>query len=159
MRRVRDDGGMDPRGPSTALDASTRAALDACLDAEGVVAAFVFGSGARGRAGPLSDVDIGLWVDPALDPKQRLDLQLRLMAEATAVLGGREPDLVVLNEASPLLRHRALQGRQMLVERDRARRVQLEAAAIVEFLDTAPLRAELARGLRHRVAEGRLGRP
>jgi predicted transcriptional regulator len=47
---------------------------------------------------------------------------------------------------------------QRLIERDHATRVSLEAGAIVEYLDTEPLRAELARGLRHRIEEGRFGR-
>ena len=37
-------------------------------------------------------------------------------------------------------------------------RVRLETRAILDYLDTAPLRAELGRGVRRRMREGRFGR-
>jgi hypothetical protein len=57
------------------------------------------------------------------------------------------------------MRQRAIRDAVRLVERDRAERVRLEARAIIDYLDTQPLRDEMARGLRHRIEEGRFGRP
>jgi len=45
-----------------------------------------------------------------------------------------------------------------LIERDPRARVRFEARAMLDYLDTKPLRDELARGLRHRLEEGRFGR-
>jgi uncharacterized protein len=150
---------IDDRGPPVALDAEALGRLASALDVEGVVAAFVFGSLATGRVTPLSDVDVGVWLDPGLSSKQRLAAQLRLMAEAAAVLGTDEVDLVVLNDAPPLLQHRAMRARLPLVERQPKVRVRLEAGAQLQYLDTKPLREEIARGLHERLAEDRFGRP
>jgi predicted nucleotidyltransferase len=68
--------------------------LTAALDRDGVVAAMLIGSQARGEVGPLSDVDIAVWHEPDLDPSLRLRLQLDLIEAAegalgTALCGGR----------------------------------------------------------------------
>lgn len=80
------------------------------------------------------------------------------MRDASEALGTPEVDVVPLNDATPLMRHRAIRDGRRLIERDRDERVRLETRAILDYLDTAPLRAELSRGLRHRIEEGRFGR-
>jgi uncharacterized protein len=132
--------------------------LSHALDHDGVVAAMLIGSQARGTTGPLSDVDIAIWHDPALDSRGRFDLQLGLAGDAGRALGTDEIDVVMLNHAPPLLRHRAIRDGRRLVERDHDERVRLETRAILDYLDTAPLRAELGRGVRRRMKEGRFGR-
>jgi hypothetical protein len=67
-------------------------------------------------------------------------------------------DVVVLNDASPLLVQRARQSGVLLVDRDPRMRIRLETRALIEYLDTKPLRDELARGTRNRLAEDRFGR-
>lgn len=140
------------------LDAAARERLARALDREGVVAAMLIGSQARGDAGPLSDVDVAVWHEPGLDPSQRLSLQLGLASAAADALGTDEVDVVMLNRAPPLLRQRAIRDAVRLVERNRDERVRLETRAVLDYLDTAPLRAELGRGLRRRIKEGRFGR-
>ena len=119
----------------------------------------LIGSQARGNPGPLSDVDVAVWHEPGLGPSQRLSLQLGLASAAGQALGSNEVDIVMLNRAPPLLRQRAIRDAVRLVERDPKRRVRFEANALLEFLDTKPLRAEASRGLRKRIEEGRFGRP
>jgi predicted nucleotidyltransferase len=140
------------------LDASALKRLSKALDREGVVAAMLIGSQARGTAGSLSDVDIAVWCDPELDSRARFDLQLGLASEASRALHTDEIDVVPLNDAPPLIRHRAIRDGKRLVERDHDERVRLETRAILDYLDTAPLRVELGRGMRRRMREGRFGR-
>lgn len=146
------------RRPVPRLDDATRTRLAAALDREGVVSVALFGSQAEGSAGPLSDVDLAVWLDPELSVSARLDARLELASAAADALGGTEVDLVILNDASPLLRHRARRGAVLLVDRNPRTRVRLEAGALVDYLDTQPLRDELDRGLHNRMAEGRFGR-
>ena len=163
-RGVSDDEvvtGIDDRGGGTParLDEVDRARLAAALDTPGVVAALLFGSQSGGIVTPMSDVDVGVWLDPALEVGARLDARLRLALATEEALGGRaEVDLVVLNDASPLLRHRARESGTLLVERDPVTRIRLETRALVEYLDTKPLREELAHGTRSRLSEDRFGR-
>jgi uncharacterized protein len=149
----------DDRGPPVVVDTEALARLASALDIEPVVSAELFGSHASGRPGPLSDVDVAVWLDPELDSAERFAARLRLMDSAAAALGTEEVDLVVLNDAAPLLQHRARRGAIRLVDRDASSRVRFEADALVRYLDTAPLREEFARGLKHRLEEGRFGRP
>lgn len=53
---------------------------------------------------------------------------------------------------------RAIRDGKRLVERDHDERVRLETRALLEYLDTEPLRVELGRGMRRRTREGRFGR-
>jgi hypothetical protein len=149
---------IDERSRVPRVDEAARKRLSAALDREGVVAAMLIGSQARGEVGPLSDVDLAVWHEPGLGPSQRLSLQLSLMSAAGEALRTDEVDLVMLNQAPPLLRHRAIRDAVRLVERDPKRRVQFEAKALIDYLDTMPLRAEASRGLRNRIKEGRFGR-
>jgi uncharacterized protein len=149
---------IDEESRVPALDEDALQRLSHALDHEGVVAAMLIGSQARGNPGPLSDVDIAVWHDPDLDSRDRFNLQLSLASDAGRALRTDEVDVVMLNDAPPLMRHRAIREGKRLVERDQDERVRLETRAILDYLDTAPLRAELGRGVRRRMEEGRFGR-
>lgn len=149
---------IDEKSRVPPIDEAALERLSHALDHDGVVAAMLIGSHARGTAGPLSDVDIAVWHDPNLDPRGRFDLRLSIAGDASRALGTDEIDVVMLNHAPPLLRHRAIRDGRRLVERDHDERVRLETRAILDYLDTAPLRAELGRGVQRRMEEGRFGR-
>jgi predicted nucleotidyltransferase len=149
---------IDERSRVPRIDEAALGRLSHVLDQEGMVAAMLIGSQARGNPGPLSDVDVAVWHDPDLDSRGRFDLHLRLASDAGRALGTDEIDVVMLNHAPPLMRHRAIREGKRLVERDHDERVRLETQAILDYLDTAPLRAELGRGVRRRMKEGRFGR-
>lgn len=149
---------LDDRGSPIRLGDVALARLAAALDRDGVVAGALFGSQAAAQAGGLSDVDVAVWLDPDSTVEQRLEVRLELTNAAARALGTDDVDVVVLNDAAPLLVHRAAQSAVRLVDRDARARVRLEADALVQYLDTIPLRDELARGLRHRIEEGRFGR-
>jgi predicted nucleotidyltransferase len=142
------------------IDDAALQRLREALDMEGVVAAMLIGSQARGEAGPLSDVDIAIWHEPGIeDSKRVLELQLSLMGAASRALGTGEVDVVMLNHAPPLLQQRAIRDAVRLVERDRAQRVRFETRAVLDYLDTAPLRVALKENLKRQFEEDRFGRP
>ncbi|MDQ3648012.1 MAG: nucleotidyltransferase domain-containing protein [Actinomycetota bacterium] len=140
------------------VDEQALGRLARALDREGVVAASLFGSRANETAGPLADIDLAVWADPGLSAQSRSRLRLDLAAAAAEALGTGEIDLVLLNSAPVLLRHRVMRDGRLIIERSRAQRVRLETSSLLEFLDTVPLRESLARGRRRRLAEGRFGR-
>lgn len=141
------------------LDEAALERLSRALDREGVIAAMLIGSQARGTPGPLSDVDVAVWHEPGLDTAGQRHLQLELARVASEALHTDEVDIIMLNRAPPLLRHRAVRDAKLLVERDPVARVRLDARALLDYLDTKPLRTEMSRGLRQRIREGRFGRP
>ena len=150
---------IDENGPPIVVDAAARERLSVALDRDGVVAAMLFGSQATGKAGPLSDIDVAVWADPALGQSERFDLRLALLGEVSGALHTDEVELVVLNDAPPLLQHRALRDSMRLIDRDPPCRIRLETRAILDYLDTKPLRELFGAAALERLAEGRFGRP
>jgi uncharacterized protein len=151
---------IDDREPAIVLNGERWRALAELFERQpDVVAACLFGSQARGDAGPLSDVDLAVWLDDDPEPDRCLSRQLALSAQAALLLGTDEVELVVLNGAPPLLAQRVIRDGEVLAERSALARVRLETEAIIRYLDTIPLREELGRGLERRLAAGTFGRP
>jgi predicted nucleotidyltransferase len=126
--------------------------LESC---EQVEFAYLFGSRSHGNARSDSDWDVAVYVSEALTCAERADLRLALLAQlpASAVV-----DLIVINDAPPLLAHRALQGTKLFV-RDRDLFARVFVRVLGESMDEAPWR-ELHRNARtKRLEEGRFGRP
>ena len=98
----------------------------------GVVFAYLFGSAGAGRIRPLSDVDVAVYLDEAVDP---LEARLAAVRAVTAHLGTDEVDLVVLNRAPTALSGRILATRRILLDRDPFRRHRFESVALRTFLD------------------------
>ncbi len=106
-------------------------------DHRGVLAAYLFGSTARGTDAPESDIDIGvLYRDP---PSRSLDgPPFSLKGDIEAILH-RSVDLVVLNHASPDLCHRVFRDGILLLDRDPSFRIQFEVKKRNEYLDLLPV--------------------
>ncbi len=106
-----------------------------------VVSAFLFGSRVEGRGHRESDVDVAVLLRPELDRRQRFETRLRLTSELIAALHFNDIDLVVLNDAPPLLARRiVLDGERVFcadAEADHAfrRDVQLRAADLAPFIE------------------------
>ena len=83
------------------VDAIESPAVGRLLARAGVEVAILFGSAAKGRLRPDSDIDIGILPSP--DRVLGFDEELALAAELDKMLGG-EVDLVRLDTASTLLR-------------------------------------------------------
>lgn len=150
---------VDERSRLPELDAAALDRLRDALDQPGVDAAYLIGSRARGTAGPLSDVDLAILHSPNLDSSSRLELRLQLMADAGAALGTTEVDVVLLNEAPPLVRHRALSEGVLLVDKVPSARVAFYVRTLNEYVDTEPLRRLMSDRLHASIREDRFGRP
>jgi len=116
---------------------------------------WLFGSVARGEAGPLSDVDIAVLLTLDVAPEERMNVTVSLYEDLERRCG--RVDLVLLEEASSLLKHRVLRDGILLLERDETRRVKFEARAIQEYLDFQYYADIYDRALLARAREGRLG--
>ncbi|MBI5490588.1 MAG: nucleotidyltransferase domain-containing protein [Deltaproteobacteria bacterium] len=96
----------------------------------------LFGSAASGRATARSDLDIAVSVGH--DGRPSFDEQLTLSASLSGI-AGRDVDLVVVEEASTILRRQiALQGRA-LWEREHGNFIRFQASAAFEYEDFAPV--------------------
>jgi len=102
-----------------------------------LVAAYLFGSFARGTDRPDSDVDIAILLRSV--PSDALD-GARLTVEGELELAlGRRCQLVLLNTAPPDLVHRVLRDGRLLVDRDPAARIAFEVRARNQYFDLLPV--------------------
>lgn len=127
----------------------------AATPARGIVALYLFGSHAEGRAHRESDVDLGVLLDRAVFPgaTERGKARIRLISEWIALLGDNRVDLVVLNDAPPELGRRIVtEGRLLYTSDPEAehafrRDIQLRAADLDPFLRRArAIKLERLRG-------------
>jgi predicted nucleotidyltransferase len=120
--------------------------------------AYLFGSHGRGTANPLSDVDVAVLLDRCLSPQERGQIHLRLAADLMAVLRRDDVDVVILNSAPVLLRHRIVRDGRLLFVADEEERASFVADTLLRYLDLRPMFALLERAMILRLQEGRFGR-
>ena len=106
--------------------------------------AYLFGSRANGRARSDSDLDVAVLVNKeGAAGASRVKQTLRLLAGR---LSGEIPstllDIVLLNHAPALLRHRVVRDGLVLFARDEVERVRFESQTIREYCDMEPMLAE-----------------
>jgi predicted nucleotidyltransferase len=125
-----------------------------CTD-NGVELAYLFGSQAEGKAGPLSDVDIAVLLGPHVAREQWFKVQLDLMGALMSLFHRDDVDVVILNQATPVLAHEVVQSGQILYEARPGIRTDFELATLRRYVDTEPLRRLQDRRLLERVEEYR----
>ncbi len=103
----------------------------------GIVAAYLFGSEARGTSGPRSDVDVAVLYSSA-PPATLSSPALTLEADLERLLG-RSVQVVVLNSAPVDLIHRVLRDGELVFEADRCARIAFEVKARNEYFDLLPI--------------------
>ncbi len=121
-----------------------------------VLAAYLFGSFAQGRAAPRSDVDVAILLagEPDVLTAAQRRLQLTAMLEP---FSDRSIDVVILNHASAVLQHEVLRFRHVLYERSRTARVDFEVRVGKIYDDEQPLRDFVAQTLFDEIREGHFG--
>ena len=129
--------------PSSVVENLQRILTESAGD---VVTAYLFGSVGRGTARPGSDLDVAVLYSQ--DPPPTFEgLPLRLQETLENALRVHV-DVVVLNTASPDLRHRVLRDGTLLLDRDPGRRIRFEVQTRNEFFDLEPYLVEYRRGAR-----------
>jgi predicted nucleotidyltransferase len=114
--------------------------------------ALVFGSSARGEAGPHSDLDVAVGLAEGV----RLDaLELGALTATLEEAAGMPVDLVLLDEAPPGLAYRIFRDGRPILERDRDALVGRKARAILEYLDFQPIEELFTRGVLAAAPHGR----
>jgi predicted nucleotidyltransferase len=130
--------------------------LEQLFATHGVVLAYLFGSQAEGKAGPLSDVDVAVLLGPQVGRGRWFNVQLDLIGELMSLFHRNDVDVVILNQATPVIAHEVVRSGQVLYEAEPGTRVDFEIAALRRYVDTEPLRQLQDRRLLERVEEYRL---
>ncbi len=92
--------------------------------------AYVFGSHAKGKATLRSDVDVDIYAHGDVGWRELIRLTHKLEDKL-----GRRVDLVLLNEATPLLAYEVISRGVPVICRNPAEKVEYEVKTLKEFLD------------------------
>lgn len=108
-----------------------------------VVAAYLYGSVARGTATSASDVDVAVLLRDS--PPPTLEGHLLDFEGVLERAVGCPVQVVVLNTAPVDLVHRVLRDGRLVLERDRSARIRFEVKARNEYFDLLPILREYRR--------------
>ncbi len=116
----------------------TQPQFEHVFDNTPVVIAYLFGSRTVGRSGPASDYDIAVLIAPELSSAERGRWRLELIGRLIDAYRSDAIDLVILNDAPPLLRFEVIRVRHVLYNRDDEARVAFEVRTMQEWFDWEP---------------------
>ncbi|MGH9385889.1 MAG: type VII toxin-antitoxin system MntA family adenylyltransferase antitoxin [Vicinamibacterales bacterium] len=139
------------------LSAASRVVARSVARRPEIQAAYIFGSVAQGRARPDSDIDIAVLVGRRIPDARALRYRLKLTADLSAALRRNDVQVVILNDAPPLLAHRVLSGGTLVFQRARAARVRFQVQTASRYADVVPMLERYVRRLKRDVREGRVG--
>lgn len=128
------------------------AVVEVAASEPAVAAAYVFGSLARGTAGPLSDIDVGLLVIGADETAGVCD---RTMDALSRRLRTSRVDVVSLADAPMPLRYRVVRDGVLVLRRDAARLERFIVDTVLQYLDFQPLRDRAFQVVRAGILENR----
>jgi uncharacterized protein YutE (UPF0331/DUF86 family)/predicted nucleotidyltransferase len=101
-----------------------------------VKAAYLTGSlSNRASFGQLTDIDIAILLMDQIKADQFLDYQLYFFSELAKRLESDNIDVVILNQASLLLKLQVIKYGQILFSRDEKQRILFETRAVMEYMD------------------------
>jgi predicted nucleotidyltransferase len=121
--------------------------------------AYLFGSQVTGQTHAESDVDVAVLLDAALTAETCFAARLALIGALSQLFGTDDVDVVVLNEAAPLLAYTVLRHGVLLYCANEDARVEFQVHTLRLYEDTVPLRQLLAEAMAERLKAGTFGKP
>lgn len=116
-------------------------ALQAIFRRHQVTLAYLFGSQAENAARAESDVDLAVLLAPHLPRSTWFEIHLALIGDVCEVLGRNDVDLVLLNQATPLVRYQVVKHGIVLYEDPLTRpAIAFTSQTVVQYADTAHFR-------------------
>jgi predicted nucleotidyltransferase len=154
---ARDAGGVmldKVRHESRPLELDMDELTAALRSVDAIEYAYLFGSRARDKARPDSDVDLALGLTGGRDLELLGPLHDRILEVLDPLVPGERLDLVVLTERTPVaLRQQVFRHGKLLFERAREHLVRLRALTAREWCDAEPRRREAWAITKRRILE------
>jgi predicted nucleotidyltransferase len=122
-----------------------------------VVLAYLFGSIARGEADSLSDIDIAVLLQPDLESEACVEKQLQFMLDLDKITK-QDAQVMLLNQASPMLAYQTVRDRVLLYERNPQERANFEVLTMKRYFDVKPMLEFFNQARLRRIKEEGLGR-
>ncbi len=121
-------------------------------DRQEIVAIYLYGSQAQGRARPDSDVDLAILVRPR--GQDLFDLELELDAKISRLPGVGETEVLVLNRAPVTMQFEVVSTGRLLHSHDEKFRTNWEVKMLGDYWDIRPFLQEYDRIFFKRLKEG-----
>jgi uncharacterized protein len=102
---------------------------------EYVELAYLFGSTADDNRGPLSDIDIGVYLSSKLTKGERIEKRLELTAELAGFFKTESIDLVVMNDSSSVINFEIIKSNIPVFIRDEDFKLDMEQKTMSSYLD------------------------
>lgn len=144
--------------PNTSLDAILAKVRSCMAGRPEILFGYIFGSVARAEARPDSDVDVAVFLDQETTGVETSTFRSSFLAELLKCLSRNDVDLVILNQAPVVLRHRVLRDGNLVISRDETRRVAFAVDTLRRYVDTASLRRLSEEYTRRSLENGTYGR-
>lgn len=106
--------------------------VDILKNRQKVVFSYLFGSLARDKVLPLSDIDIAIYLKEGVDLDQE---KMSILQNLIDLLGTEEIDLVLLNTAPLTLKARIVENKKILVDKEPFLRHSFESLVLREYFD------------------------
>lgn len=101
--------------------------------------AYLFGSVSKGTAGPLSDIDIAVYLEPSYQHSSAgYGYKSEIISELSQLFA-KKVDLVILNKANTLLKHRVISSGTLIFSRSNEERRYFHEQTVRNYLDLKPL--------------------
>lgn len=99
--------------------------------------AYIFGSVAQGRTNALSDIDLAVITDnqQIMERKYRYGHKAEILTDLIKLLKTNNIDLVTLNEADTLLKHRVLHYGKLIYSKNERKRIDFQIDTINKYND------------------------
>jgi predicted nucleotidyltransferase len=123
-----------------------------------ILEAYLFGSRARQDSHALSDIDVAVFLDRSDLAETAFGYRAELASSLMTALATDAVDVVILNEAPPLLYHRVLRDGIRLFSRDLAATTTREGRALSRYCDYAVQLRKIDAAHSARIAAGAFGR-
>lgn len=124
-----------------------------------VILAYLFGSAARGKTTPLSDVDIAVLFSEKVKRDDYSDKRLKLASEIDRAIGIYKTEVVCLNESPPLLKHQVIfYGTPIFISNSELKR-NFEFQVLQEYEDFKYHLEVSYKIIARQIKEGTFGKP
>ena len=124
---------------------------------EGIIAAYLFGSYAKGAPSPLSDIDIAYLLDESLFKEKAEEIDTNLYSSISSYLQTDEISFICLNKAPLSIKYAVISSGKVLFSSDESKRVEFEEKTMDMYIDTQPIRHEYFNYLFKKIKEDNFG--
>lgn len=103
---------------------------DILIKYENIIFAYIFGSYVQGKMRPDSDIDIAIYSEKKIDSETYLEIKMDLTDACKT-----EIDLIILNDANPLLKHEIYKNNILLFTKDNDLETSYKIKTLFEYND------------------------